>query len=173
MSKENSNFIIPFKDLKEGKHSFKFFIAENFFQLSELTDIKNGNLDVLLNLNKTELISTLVIKVNGIIQLECDRCLELFDYSLKFENEFLIKISDSFDENSDIQNLILVKETDITIDLRQYIYEYIYLNLPYKRHHEDDEYGNPTCNLDMLNRLDNLKTKKTDARWDNLKQLLQ
>ena len=71
--------------------------------------------------------------------------------------------------------MIILNTDDHEIDLKDYIYELIFLNIPIRKVHPDDEDGNSTCNPEMLNKLEKYTTKdessKIDSRWSKLNDL--
>ena len=81
-------------------------------------------------------------------------------------------MGDSPEEIDD--DVIMIKKDDHEIEVGHYMYEFIILALPYKRIHPDDDRDLPTCNPEMLKKLEAHRitdepTDQTDPRWDALK----
>ena len=111
--------------------------------------------------------------------------------SLPFgEHEFEFHVSDSFFqkfENSLVQKgdidvlvvldkseeVIVVSTKEYELDVSQFIYEYISLQLPMRNVHDEEENGQ-TCDPEILKALEKLQpqqeeTPPEDPRWDGLK----
>ena len=93
---------------------------------------------------------------------------------------FIVKFGDDFnDENED---LLQIPHGSYEVNIQQFIYESIILNLPSRRIHPGIEDG--TLQSDILDKLEELSPKATkedteepqqgptDPRWDSLKKLL-
>ena len=111
--------------------------------------------------------------IKGMVRVQCDRCLELYDQSVKSKNNVIVKFGEeSFDEGDD---LIWVSPADHLINVAKLIYDFIILSIPVRQVHPDDRNGNSTCDPEMLERLKNLsgpdQHNQTD-RWNDLKKLL-
>ena len=68
-------YSIPYTGLKLGKHSFDFEITKAFFDEFEYSLVKSGKLDCRVELDKQETMIILDFKINGTIDMGCDRCL--------------------------------------------------------------------------------------------------
>ena len=173
------NYSIPFKGLKEGKHQFDFEIGASFFKLFEQSLIEEGNIKVIVELNKSSALLTLTFKIKGTVETVCDNCLEAI--TLPVENEALlyVKFGEEYDEPTD--EIIVLPHDDYEINVAQLMYEFVSVVLPIRHVHPNDENGNATCNTEMLNQLDNyLVEERTDEeqdddidpRWAALKNLV-
>lgn len=109
------------------------------------TEIKDGDCDVSVALERGESMLTLDVNVDGSVVVECDRCLEDCNVPIHYEGQLLVKFSDEVHEYDGEVIWLLPMEDEV--DLTQYIYESIVLALPYQRVHPDGE-----CNPDMLER---------------------
>ncbi len=166
---------IPFAGLKEGKHSFEFQISKEFFENYETSVINNGSLIVEVSLEKSQRLLVLDFKIQGEVEVPCDRCLDLFMQPLTYEGKLFVKFGEVHKELA--EDVIIMANNEHTINIAQYIYEFIHLSLPYKMVHKDLPNGESACNHDMLNKLNELITdhpsgKSDDPRWRKLKGLL-
>lgn len=166
---------IQFAGLSAGEHEFEFHINNKFFESLDYSEIKQGDIAVKVNLLKQSTMMVLQFDINGTVHLNCDRCMEDFNFPLTGNYQLIIKVggSDSGDENDDI---ITIAANEHELDLTQYLYEYIILSLPIKRVHPDDNKGNSTCNKEMIEKLkkyliDNEQSEETDPRWNQLKDI--
>ena len=169
--KRQSQYVIAYKGLKDGLHPFDFKVNDLFFESFEDSEITKGDVDIRVTLNKTPTMLEFEFVLDGKVFVSCDRCLDIIDMDIEYEAPLYFKFGEDAHEETD--ELYIISEQETEIDLSQFIYEFIYLSLPYRRVHPDDENGNSTCNKEMLKRLSELSVNEekhdTDPRWDNLK----
>ncbi len=164
------DFVIPFVGLKLGKHRFHYRIDKKFFEAIRYAELKEGMLDVVLELDKQERMIIMDFHIHGKLGVICDRCLEPFLKEVDIQKELIFKLGSAYSEESD--DIIIIPETDHQIDVSHYIYEFIMLSIPLSVLHPDDEKGNSTCNKTMLEHLNKLQgSAQHDPRWDELKKL--
>ncbi len=164
-------FVIPFRGLGVGNHSFEFRIDEKFFEAIEYSELKNGNVNLKLELTKEERMLVFEFHFEGTVEVTCDRCLDDFDFPVNGNEQLIVKFGEDWEEESDA--IVIIPESEHQFDLSQYIYEYINLLLPMQRIHPDNDKGKSTCNAEMLARLGSTSEKKEDhdPRWDVLLKL--
>jgi uncharacterized metal-binding protein YceD (DUF177 family) len=164
-------YIINFGNLKLGQHEYDWTIDEDFFKEFEYSLVKKGRLDVHLVLEKQkETLLILNFTIKGAIGLECDRCLDEFDYPVDISNRLLVKLTDK-EESSEDDELIFLGAEDYQIDVSPYIYEFINIALPLRHICEE---VNKECNQKMithLNEVNRHEEDSTDPRWDQLKNI--
>ncbi len=164
------HFVIPFHGLKEGVHHFDYEIKRRFFERFEYAEINNGNVNVVVELTRQERMLIFNFNISGYVEVECDRCLGEFNQAITGSEKLIVKFGEVWEEESD--NVLLIPEGEYQFDISKYIYEYIMLLLPMKRIHPNDENGDTTCEMDMVNRLGNhTENSETDPRWDVLLRL--
>ena len=177
--RELKEFTIPFVGLKLGVHHFDFKVENKFFEhfeYDEFNDV-NLNLDVLLD-KKTTLLE-FTIDYNGVVNVLCDVTNEPFDQKLSGNYHFIVKFGDEF--NNENEDLLIIPHGSYEVNIQQYIYESVILNLPTRRIHPGIEDG--TLKSDILDKLEELSPREnikykstsqdtTDPRWDKLKNLL-
>jgi uncharacterized metal-binding protein YceD (DUF177 family) len=166
-------FVINFGNLKPGIHKYEFEIGEKFFEQFEYSLVKHGSLQVILDLEKQkETLMLFHFKINGLIVLQCDRCLDNYSFPLNTEEQLIVKLQEAPKETDDDEIIFLPVET-YQIDISSYIYEYINLALPLK---SVCNLGAKECNPEMLAVLEKMNTPpkaddNTDPRWEGLKGL--
>jgi uncharacterized metal-binding protein YceD (DUF177 family) len=169
----SSPYSIPLSGLKEGHHTIDFEIDNAFFELYEESEVKEGSLVAIIEIDKRTTHLDMIIKVSGSVRVSCDRCLEMFSQVVKSENRLLVKFGKSIDDTD--PDILSVPIDAYELDLQQQIYEFIMLALPIKRVHPNDKNGKSTCDPAMLKKLDELvidEEKDNDPRWDELKKLM-
>lgn len=167
--REDSNFDIPFGGLALGSHKFDFIIGDTFFKSVEYSEIKRGDVAVEIELIKESTMLIFNFYLSGYVELVCDRCLENYNQELEGTFKLIVKFAEEAEEISD--EIITVSHDKTSINLAHYLYEYIILLLPLKHVHPDDENGEHTCNVEMLQQLEKHVRTKTDPRWAALKKI--
>ena len=166
-------YTIPLSGLKEGHHTFDFEIDEEFFEQFEESEVKEGSLIAKIEMDKRSTHSDLSIMISGTVRVCCDRCLEMFSHPVVCENRLLVKFGKSMDDID--PDIIFIPFDEHELDLKQHIYEFIYLALPIKRVHPEDKNGKSTCDPLMLEKLEEHiieEESDSDPRWDELKKLM-
>ncbi len=159
------------KGLKEGEHSYHFEVNDTFFDEFDISEIKKGNLKIHVILAKQISVITLTFKINGFVNVTCDRCLENFNLKINSSTRLYLKYSEN---EVDDDEVIYISENKHSINIAQYIYEFIDFSLPLKRIHPEDNEGKNTCNIEMINKLKKLNSEGSemiDPRWEELKKL--
>ena len=176
--KTKEKYKIEFRGLPNGEHFFDIKIDDSFFELIEESEIKKGNLNVEVDLNKKTQMLTLNFFIEGTVSVQCDRCLDFFDLELEAEETLFVKFGEESSDITDVDDIQTLAHEEHELDLTQHIYEYICLNLPCQVIHPDDMTGKSTCSKDMLKQIEALKPKEEkkkksgDPRWDKLKDFL-
>ena len=173
--KSDNQYIIRFKGLKEGKHNFRFDIKKSFFNEFNVIEARDGNLEIIINLNKKHNFLTLNILIKGTVFVQCDRCLEYFNYPIEYNDNLLVKFSETSVDQSD--DTIILHPNDNELDLKHYIYECISLSIPYRKVHPEIKDGKSLCKKEMLQKIHELEAeeneKTANTNWDKLKFFLE
>ncbi len=167
-----SEFVIPFKGLKNGVHQYNFQIKDKFFESISYSELKKGDVIVILMLHREENMLTLDFQIDGTIEVNCDRCNELYYQPIKGDKRLIIKFGkNEYEESAEV---LVIPFEEHQINVRHYIYEFVNLLLPYRKVHPKDKYGIHQCNPEVIKKLEELKPKPAeDPRWDKLKKLKQ
>ena len=164
------NYNIMFSGLGLGEHSFEFEIGDKFFESFDYSEIKQGKITVGVRLEKQERMLVLNFHLSGFVHVMCNRCMEFYDQPITGTEQLFVKFGDEHREESD--NIIIIPSGNHTINISQFIYEYINLLLPYKCVHPNDDAGKSRCNTVATDEVEKLSTQPhTDPRWDALKTI--
>ncbi len=174
--KEENNYSIQFSGLAEGKHQFEFQISKDLLETYGQTEINDMNIKVDALMEKTSRHMAFVFHIEGVINVQCDRCLDYFDLELNFDNKLHVIFGEETSDITDIDDRMVLSRKEDKIDLAKHFYDYINLQMPLKKIHPDDENGDSTCNKKMLDNLEKFlgeqsPSNKVDPRWDKLKHL--
>lgn len=162
---KQKDYVIPFKGLSTGTHQYQFELGKSFFESFEFFESESGKLFVDIELVKESALLDFHFKINGNVDLACDRCLVKFTETVDGEFRLVVKFGEEYAEESD--EIIILPAMESSIDLKQYLFEYVNLLLPIKRVHENEN----DCDPDMMEKLKYLEDQKTDPRWDALKDI--
>jgi uncharacterized metal-binding protein YceD (DUF177 family) len=131
--KEERLYNIDIFSLRNGKHDFAYEIDERFFAAMQDSLVEKGTLKVIVELQKSDNMIVMQFDIKGEITLLCDRSLEEFQFPIDAQNRLVFKFGESFKEVSD--ELIVLATGTATINLFQYIYEFIAVQVPFKKLH--------------------------------------
>ena len=143
-------YTIAYKGLSAGNHPFEFDVDDRFFAAFEGSDILKGNAHVDVDLTKGGNVIPMHITIRGQVWVACDRCLEEVEIPIEYTGMLCVRFSETEQESDG--EIMWISPNETEINLAQYIYESIYLSLPYQRIHPVDENGKSMCNPDMLKR---------------------
>jgi uncharacterized protein len=170
-----NQYIIPFTGLKEGDHNFTFDFGKEFFESYEVLEARDGHILTEVLLSKLPNMLMLHFKMNGSIEIQCDRCLEFFHLPVFYTGELIIKFGEDTSASNDEIWIISPNETEL--NLEQYFFECIGLCIPIRRVHPTDSTNQSICNQSMIDILQThvqheSNQDEPDPRWSKLKDLL-
>jgi len=171
-----SQYTITFSGLKEGVHLFDFSADNRFFDEFEESEIKKGNINIQVKLEKRSTYLRLTFELKGEVELICDRCLEYYLQSIESSSQMLVKFSET--ETDDGDDVIYIHPGANQVEIGKLIYEFIVLSIPIRHIHPDDQRGLSLCNPDMLHKLDEYRAtglpevNPKDPRWNDLKKII-
>jgi uncharacterized protein len=164
---------IAFAGLKQGSHLFDYEIDSNFFERFEYSPLHAGSLMVRVEVIKQDVLLILNFGIKGYVRVTCDRCLEEYDQYIEGGNRLIVKFGEETYEESD--EIVVINRDEQEIDITQFIYEFINLQVPLKKVHPVDAEGHSLCNKEVLRKLDELssgeESGQIDPRWEALKKL--
>ena len=164
--------LIDMKALVEGESAVAGSLGDGFFSSVEGSEITQGDVHVEVSIRKTPHFSEVVIHAQGEVTLPCDRCLDPMQVSVETEQKLIVKFGD---EASEDDEMIVLAESEPTLDVAWLVYESIVLNLPVKHVHAPGK-----CNPAMINVLnehsatrsdDTVEEEHGDHRWEKLASL--
>ena len=161
-----TDFSIPFKGLKQGKHELEMEITNRFFSDFEESEIAKGNLVANIILEKTSTFLKLDIHILGEVEVTCDRCLEQFNIKVDTNGTLYVKFSEREANESEDDDIIFLLPSESELDIKQPLFDWICLSLPVRRVHPNDKKGKPLCNPEMLKRLEELIVTEEPAGSD-------
>jgi uncharacterized protein len=119
--------------LSNKLHHFDYEIGDDFFRQYGTDLVSQGRFKVEVDLNKHETFIEADFRIKGAATLICDRSLESFDYPIWTTRKVLFKYGETNEEISD--EIVMIHRDTATLELGQYIYEFIALAVPMKKLH--------------------------------------
>ena len=168
-----NDYKIKLGGITNGNNTFSFEIKDQFFDAFTLSDVEHAKILATALLNKDGNKLALTLQINGTInKLLCDICTEEISISIKAAANLIVTKTDEDLISTD--EILYIKNSDNSIDLKQLIFELIILNLPRKRQHPLNKKGEVTCDKKMVSLIEKYTVKEeklSDPRWDALKGL--
>jgi uncharacterized protein len=163
--------------LSNKVHDFEYEIGNAFFGEYGTDLLSEGSFHVNVVLHKHETFIEADFKIKGKAILVCDRSLDTFDYPIESRHGIVFKFGDSDQEMSD--EIIMIHRDTTTLELGQYIYEFLALAIPMKKLHprfkeeadDDDEEGKIVYSSEKDKDSDKGDDDEIDPRWNILKKL--
>lgn len=173
---KREEFRLRISGVELGTHSYSIDCDNAFFELAEIPDLHNGLIKLQIEMNISEKMVLLNFHFNGNVELPCDRCLDPVTIDLDFTENLVVKLVPFVDDMEKVEedDMWIVDENTYDLDLFHFVYESIALHLPMQILHADDENGNPTCNPEILKKLEEFSGREHDAidpRWEALKNI--
>jgi uncharacterized metal-binding protein YceD (DUF177 family) len=170
---------IDLKNINQASSAvFDYELDNDFFNFVEGTEVRQGKVGVTVEVMKVSLAYEIDFHSEGVVTVECDRCLGDVEMPVKTDNKLLVTFGETYSETSDEH--IIVSGEDGTINIAWFMYEFIVLALPLRRVHEAGE-----CDEQMSSKLRALCVEETgedddsetdgdgykDPRWEALRNL--
>lgn len=148
---ENKDFIIQIKGLPIGKHQYDFPIDGSFFKQFENSQILDASLNAYTELEKGSGWMKVNCNIEGSVTVVCDRCLDELEIPMDFYSSVAVKFAKTDDDPQD-DEFIIMDPADGELDLSQFLYDYVCINLPLQTVHDEGK-----CNPDMMKKLSEVK----------------
>ncbi len=169
------NYQIPIISLEDKVYKYTFEGSDDFFAAIDQDWIKKGRFTAEVELDKSAVMIQVRLKIEGYLNLICDRSLEEFEFPIRINEKLIYKFSDHSEDLGD--NLFLLDRKEPKLDLSQDIYDFIALEVPMKKLHP--RYINPTDDSledEFLYSTETLEEKvkdeaEIDPRWAALQKL--
>ncbi|MCI1720668.1 MAG: DUF177 domain-containing protein [Bacteroidales bacterium] len=152
------DYKIQISGLAQGKHDYEFPVKGDFFREFDNSQIKDASLVAKVELDKGSGWMNVSCNVVGTVVTECDRCLDDLEIPMDFTADVAVKAAKLGEKTESTDEFLIIDPSEGELDLKQFIYDYICVNLPLKKVHEEGK-----CNPKMLKKLQELKGKEDAA----------
>ncbi|HPW66828.1 MAG TPA: DUF177 domain-containing protein [Salinivirgaceae bacterium] len=139
---------IKIADLPIGIFEYNFVLDDVMFSYFNHPFVEKGHVVAKVTLDKRPNLIEVNIAVSGILEVQCDRCLDYFSYPID-TSEIILYTMGQQDEYENENVVIITKEQSI-IDLSSDLYEIAVTQLPISKVHPNNEQGVSLCNPKML-----------------------
>lgn len=163
------DYDIEISKLDLGQHDFYYQISDGFFGLFDYSLINRGSLKVETILDKKTSFISLLFRINGNIELICDRSLDSFGYELGIEKEIVLKYGEVANELTD--EIEMIPYNAQIINIGKYIYEFISVAIPMKKLHPRYKNDSLEDKIVFSSNVENEGNSEIDPRWSELKKL--
>jgi uncharacterized protein len=168
-----NNFRVNIFGLSNKAHWFEFEITDGFFETYGNEVVANGNFRASVGLDKRETFIEATIAITGQTELICDRSLDAFTYPMDIHRKVIFKYGEAPQEISD--EIVMITRDQDHIDIGQYLYEFIVLNIPIRKLHPrfaEMEKEDTSSKMIYTTATDEkTNDEETDPRWEKLKKL--
>ncbi len=131
--KANKAYDIHIFKLSNKEHEYAFDVDAGFFEMFENTPIDTGKGKVLVALEKTDSHIAMVFNIDVVLELVCDRSLDVFEHKVASERKVWFKYGAAYEEQS--EELVVIPGDAQIINIAHYMYEFILLEVPMKKLH--------------------------------------
>ncbi|MDR2389595.1 MAG: DUF177 domain-containing protein [Tannerellaceae bacterium] len=137
---------IDLKNLSPGVHEFEYELENKFFMDIDGTEVQKGKVKVFLTLKRASLMFEMNFRVEGVVFVPCDRCLDDLEWPVESKNRLVVKFGKEYMEESD--EIVVIPEEEGAINLAWFLYEFVALAIPMKHVHPPGK-----CNKAMSSKL--------------------
>lgn len=166
-------FAVDILGLKLGEHSFEYTIEDEFFTNFEYSPVSVGSLVADVKVEKTERMITFYFKIEGKIELVCDRSMDEFLFPVAVQKEVVFKYGEEEKELG--EDVYQISWDAQQVNLGQYLYEFIALAIPMKILHprflEEETFEDELIYTAEADHKEEEEQETLDPRWEALKQL--
>lgn len=158
--------------LSNDVHHFRYEIDDGFFALYGTDLIEKGSFIADVALEKAETLITAGFEIRGKAVLICDRSLDPFEYPIEIRKQVIFKFGEQDEEITD--EIVGIRRDTAQLELGQYIYEFISLEVPMKKLHPRftaEEVPGEGKIVYSSKPASGKENETTDPRWDILKKL--
>ena len=168
-------FSVNIIGLSNKAHEFSYQLGKSFFDEFGKDLLEDGQFDARVVLDKHETFIEGSFHISGTAKLICDRSLEPFDFPIKTEKKMMFKYGEAEEEMTD--EIMVIPQDKVSLNLGQFMYEYIALTLPMKRIHpkfqeqEEEDDDETEGKIIYTSKEEETSEGTIDPRWEALKKL--
>ncbi len=164
------SYQIPVVGLSLGKHEYSFHLDDSVFAYFGHPDVEKGDVTAKVQLDKRPNVIELQILLNGKLTVQCDRCLELFDFPIQTAENIICTIGKQ--EGCTDEEIVVLTKEQTNLDVSTFLYEIAVTQLPISKVHPNDGKGKSMCNPEMLKILDKYIIREETSPAQKLGDLL-
>ncbi len=119
--------------MSPGLHEVEYKLGKQFFSNMESQDVRDADINVKLTVDHKGDFYNLTFDIAGEVTLLCDRCLDDLIYPI--EAQYKLAVQYGSDYNDDNDELLIIPESDNTLNVSYMIYDTVELQIPMKHVH--------------------------------------
>jgi uncharacterized metal-binding protein YceD (DUF177 family) len=124
---------IDLKSLSAGVHNYEYTLDNKFFSDIDGQEVSKGKVQVALQVRRSQKMSEMTFRLEGIVYVPCDRCLDDMEIPVESNNLLVVKFGKEYSEESD--EIVVIPEAEGEINLAWFLYEFVALAIPMKHIH--------------------------------------
>lgn len=155
--------------LGDGTHKFDFAFDDDFFSLFSSSLVNKGKGSCRAVVVKSTFVIRVTLHIAGMVELVCDRSLELYNHNVEFTQELIYKYGEEEKELG--ENMFAITNDTQEINIGKFIYEFISIKIPMKKLHPKFKNENDIDELIYSSDTAVMKEENMDPRWEFLKKL--
>lgn len=167
-----TKYIIHTGSLSVGNHEFEFEVTGKFFEEQQTPELSTANVQVKATVFKQNNATQLEFDIEGTVGVDCDRCLKGFDIPISSHDKLVIKYGNPADSTDEV---MVVPEGETSLNVTQYIYEYILTAVPARKVPCEIDKKRFKCDNSMLKKLNESSTQQeseeTNPIWEKLNKI--
>lgn len=150
---------IVLKDITDGTRVFEYELDDIYFAKIDSPEVQKGKVRAKVSVVKKTAVYEMNFQLEGTILIPCNRCLDDMEQYIKHNEKIQVKFGTTYSEENEI---VIVPESEGSINVAWFLYEFIVLNIPIKHIHAPGE-----CNKNMVDKLKRHITRQKDDTEDN------
>lgn len=167
-----TKYIINTGGLSVGNHEFEFEVTGKFFKEQETPELSDANIQVKATVLKQNNAMQLEFDIQGTVGVDCDRCLKGFDIPISSHDKLVIKYGNPNDSTDEV---LVVPEGETSLNVTQYIYEYVLTAVPARKVPCEIDKKKFKCDNSMLKKLEESSTQQESEEvnpiWEKLNNI--
>lgn len=173
----NRQYAFEPNKLRDGSNELSFKIDRSFFAEFEHSLVTEGDISIQVEIAKIKTHLDLILQIAGVLQLACDRCLELYPHEIQATQRLIL----AYESRQDFKNeeVIMIDEDQPWVDLSKEFYDFIHLEVPLRKVPAEDIHVCDETVLRLLGLVEDEEEEvpeenpeeEIDPRWEALKKL--
>ena len=100
-------FKLRLSGVEDGTRCFSIHCEKAFFELAEISEVRDGELDLRIEMTKTEKLVNVLCQFNGYVVAPCDRCLLPVRLPMDFEQRLIVKLVPNIGEEPESEDEVV------------------------------------------------------------------
>jgi uncharacterized metal-binding protein YceD (DUF177 family) len=142
MEKVTDSIKVPLRGLSNGSYTFDYQADGEFFHAFGSEIVKDAVCAISMVVTKSRDFLKVECAITGSVTVECDRCLDDLQIPIEVVRGLLVKYGleeEDAEDGSGDDDVMIVEDSAATLDLSQFVYDYVCLALPLQMVHPEGE----------------------------------